>query len=64
GALALIDGKLNPEDRELAARILARFTQGRGDSEVTIEIKDTLGISYRLNVSPFKEEEIQKEWYV
>ncbi len=64
GPLALVDGKLNPEDRELAARILARYTQGRDADKANIQLIQPDGIAYLLPVTPFKAEEILESWHV
>jgi tRNA-specific 2-thiouridylase len=64
GALLLVDGELKPEDRELVARILARFTQCPVGEKAKINIFYKNAISYLLEVQPFSPEEILKEWYV
>ncbi len=64
GPLALVDGKIMPEDRELAARIVARFSQGRDSEKVDLKYTDSHGISYFLTVDPFKSEEILPNWYL
>lgn len=64
GPLVLIDGELTSEDRELAARITARFTQGRDADKVNIEYTDKTGVSTLYAVEPMKPDEIQKEWYL
>jgi len=64
GPLVLVDGKIAKEDRVLAARIVARYSQGREAPKVDLIYKDNHGISYSLSVPPFKPEEIQESWYV
>jgi tRNA-specific 2-thiouridylase len=64
GPLALVDGKLNPEDRELAARILARYTQGRDEDKVNIQLVTPDGVAYLLPVTPLKVAEIEERWHV
>jgi tRNA-specific 2-thiouridylase len=64
GALLLVEGDLKPEDRELVAKILARFTQCALGEKAKIQLNDKNGISYHLEVEPFSPEDILKEWYV
>ncbi len=64
GPLVLIDGQLLAEDRELAARIVARFCQGRHADKVNIQLTQRGGCSYLLPVKPFLEQDIAKSWYV
>jgi hypothetical protein len=37
--LALIDGEPNQEDLQIAAKILARYSQGRDERSVDVEVK-------------------------
>jgi tRNA U34 2-thiouridine synthase MnmA/TrmU len=64
GPLALLDGEVNEQDVFLAARLIARFSKGRGDSEVILEAKYRDGRIQTLHVAPLKTEEIPVEWYV
>ncbi len=64
GPLVLIDGVLDEEDRLLAARISARFGQGRDAAEVEMEITDLDGRSQQLTVKPLRANEIPQDWYV
>lgn len=64
GPLVLVDGKLNPEDRELAARIVARYTQGRDTEKVNIQVVQPDGVAYLLVVKPLTPQEIPQEWHV
>ena len=64
GPLVLIDGDVDEADRQLAARIAARFGQGRDAEEVEIEITDTDGRSEVLTVKPMSASEIPEDWYV
>ncbi len=63
GPLVLIDGELSEEDINLAAKITARYSQGRNDQQVTIHIKGP-SFEKELNVKPFSTTEILKEWHV
>lgn len=63
GPLVLIDGAPSEEDLKLAARLTARFSQGRDAECVTIRVvcedRETL-----LTVDPMPAHEIPKEWYL
>ncbi len=64
GPLALIDGSPNQVDLQIAARILARYSQGREKKSVDIEIKLEVGVAQQLSVKPFSADEIKKDWMV
>ena len=65
GPLALIDGTLaSTEDQVLAARIVARFSQGRDAAEVTVQLQNANGHGQVLNVAPLLPTEISQQWYV
>lgn len=64
GPLAIIDGKPTEDDLQLAARIVARFGQGRTEPEVTMQIQAINGDQQELSVVPYPVEELPKEWYV
>jgi hypothetical protein len=62
--LALIDGEPTQADLQIAAKILARYSQGRNDNNVDVEVKLDTGIMQMLSVKPFSADEIQKNWMV
>jgi tRNA U34 2-thiouridine synthase MnmA/TrmU len=64
GPLALIDGEPNQEDLQIAAKILARYSQGRDEDKVDVEVKLEVGVVQQFSVSPFKNDEIPKKWFV
>lgn len=64
GPLALIDGEPTQADLQTAARILARYSQGRDNSIVDIEAKLKIGVAQTLRVKPFTGDEILKDWMV
>lgn len=64
GPLILIDGSVVKDDYNLIAKISARFSQGRHDDKVTVQIQNTNGAAYVLNVKPMPTSDIPKEWYV
>jgi len=64
GPLVLVDGELGPEDVELAARLTARFSQGRDAPQVKVVVSEPEGACYDLEVAPLPREEVRPEWYV
>ncbi len=64
GPLTLVDGMLEAEQLELAARIVARYSQGRDASSVVIEYTGTDGVSEQLAVAPLAPHEIDPAWHV
>jgi tRNA U34 2-thiouridine synthase MnmA/TrmU len=64
GPLVLIDGQLEDDDIELAARISARYSQGRDAALVNVEFTSSTGNTRELHVSPMPAHEIPQEWYI
>ncbi len=64
GPLALVDGEVSDEDLELAARLTARFSQGRGAPRVQVAVAHGGGEPRILEVAPLSAEEIPAEWYL
>ncbi len=64
GPLALVDGELEDGDLELAARITARFSQGRAAERVTVEVGGQGAAPRELEVVPLPAAELPAEWYV
>lgn len=64
GPLTLLDGVASDDDLEYAARITARFSQGKNKEQVTIEARRTNGEIRTLHVKPLPASEIKEEWYV
>jgi len=64
GPMVLVDGTMNDDDLELAARLTARFGKGRETDTVSVTITDTQGHSRVLEVSPLTAETIPPEWYL
>ncbi|MCF6354940.1 MAG: hypothetical protein L3J26_07525 [Candidatus Polarisedimenticolaceae bacterium] len=62
GPLALLDGQLEPGDLELAARMVARYSQGRNAGQVELEVREKDGTTRTLSVTPLPPGEIQKGW--
>ena len=64
GPLALVDGIANNADLDFAARLLARFGQGRGADKVTVEIHARGAAPRSLDVVPLHPDEIPESWYL
>lgn len=64
GPVALIDGNPGPQDLLLAARIVARFSQGRDSDKVTLSIKPVDKDSRECSIEPMPAAEIPETWYV
>lgn len=64
GPLTLLDGVANDADMELAARITARFSQGKNDDKVCVEIRRSNGEVKEFEVSPMQPGEMLESWYV
>jgi len=64
GPLALLDGSFDDDDIQLAARIVARYGQGRDAKKVDIEIKQQDREAYQISVQPMPNEEIPKTWMI
>ena len=64
GPLAIIDGNPNQKDLKTAAKILARYSQGRETENVDVEVRLDSGVMQQFSVKPFLVEEISKEWMV
>ena len=64
GPLCLVEGDAGEEELELAARVVARFGQGRDSGIVTIELTMPGERGRSLEVRPMKPEEVPKGWYL
>jgi len=64
GPLVLLDGEISADDIELAARLTARFSQGRDAERVTIEVHDKGAATHSLDVVPLPTDEIPAGWYI
>ncbi len=63
GPLTLMDGNPTPDDVELAARIAARYSQGRDADSVTVEIMFD-GVASTLEVNPLAAHEVSPSWMI
>ncbi len=64
GPLALVDGSPSAEDLHLAARVVARYGQGRNAEQVDVGITGKDGLERIVQVKPFGAEEIPQEWFI
>jgi tRNA U34 2-thiouridine synthase MnmA/TrmU len=62
GPLVLIDGEVSEENLELAARVLARYSKGKKESSVQVEIREKDGDVRNIEVVPMGPLEVNKEW--
>ncbi len=64
GPLALVDGSADDADIELAAAIVARYSQGRDAERVEVEVRAADGVCRTLSVQPLGAGAIPAEWHV
>ena len=68
GPIALLDGDFSressEEDMNLAASIVARFSQGRDEKEVKVLIRQKDGVERELMVTPLPQASVDPDWYV
>jgi len=64
GPLVLVDGSPSAEDLFLAARITARYGQGRDAEQVDVSIVDKDGSERIIQVKPFAADEIPQQWFI
>ncbi len=65
GPLALVDGRFESEaELEQAAAIVARYSKGRGDETVTVEVKEPGGVAREVRITPARPDDIPKNWLV
>ena len=64
GPLTLVDGAPNSDDIVLAARIAARYSQGRDADEVSVHVHYPSGAVDELRVPPLAPMELEPAWHV
>jgi hypothetical protein len=64
GPLVLVDGELQEGDLELAARLAARFSQGRDAPRVSLQAIGLDGTIRELEVEPMTANDIPPDWYI
>jgi len=64
GPLVLVDGEMTDDDLEIAARVVARYSQDRTAEKVDIEIMNTNGVAKQITVKPMAVSELPENWHV
>lgn len=64
GALALIDGKPNQADLQLAASIMSRYSQGKAEKQVVSKVQLKSGVCQQITAPPFRNEKQLQAWFV
>lgn len=64
GPVALIDGQIDDQEKQLAARLVARFSSGRRDPQVELEATEPDNKAYAITVTPLPAEQVPDKWYI
>lgn len=64
GPLALLDGSATEDDLILAARLTARYSQGRAADTVRVQVTERDGATRLLDVAPWPAEAIPEAWHL
>jgi len=64
GPLVLVDGQPEHDDLQLAARIAARYSKGKLDDSVELELRYPDGKSEQISVKPMSVSEMPDSWSV
>jgi len=64
GPLVLVDGQPENDDLQLAARIAARYSKGKLDDRVELELRYPDGKSEQISVKPMSVSEMPDSWSV
>ncbi|NIR59606.1 MAG: tRNA (5-methylaminomethyl-2-thiouridylate)-methyltransferase [Gammaproteobacteria bacterium] len=64
GPLTLLDGEASEADLRLAARLTARFSQGRDATRVRVAVNPKGEPARELDVAPLPPSEVRQEWYI
>lgn len=64
GPLTLIDGAPTEEDLVTAARIATRYSQGKHEPTVTVEVQGKDGVAKQFDVEPMASHQINTAWFV
>ena len=64
GPLALVDGTPTQQDLELAGQIIGRYSQGRDELKIQVQVQPVEGSGYVLQTTPLKAEHIPQSWFV
>ena len=64
GPLVLLDGTPNEDDLTIAARLAARFSQGKNAASVRVDVHVKDGETLEMDVPPYLNEDIPVGWYL
>jgi len=65
GALCLVDGEFkSDEEFHQALALIARYSQGKNATEVTLSVRQIDGTEQEHRIAPIPEADIKKEWLV
>ena len=64
GPLTLVDGDVSEDDLQLAARLTARYSQGRGAESVEVEVTVPGAQARLISVTPFPADDIPAAWHI
>lgn len=64
GPVAVIDGQPSAADVELAARLAARYSQGKHEGSVTLAVSRPDRTVTDMTVAPLSADDVPKDWYV
>jgi len=64
GPITLLQGNVSKIDFSFAAKIAARFGQGKDAKAVSFVAANADGLEKHITVSPFKAAQIKEEWYL
>jgi tRNA U34 2-thiouridine synthase MnmA/TrmU len=62
GPLCLVDGRLEADDLETAASVLARYTQGRNADRVRVAARWPDGTTSEIEVAPRRADAVPEQW--
>jgi len=64
GPLTLVDGEPTNEDLLMAAKIAGRYSKGRMDDSITVEISQPNGVTTEHTLTPMRPEQLNKAWLI
>jgi len=64
GPLSLVDGEVDEDDLVLAARLTARYSQGRNADSVEVAVTVPGAEARLMSVAPFLADDIPSEWHI
>ncbi len=64
GPIALIDGSPNQKDLKLSAKIIARYSKSKDNSNIIVEVANISGIKQQFNTLALNDESKLQSWFV